>query len=78
MHKNIGKAALLVAAWAATLALVRTMLAPATGAATVQQMNASDASYMASMSLVASAPMANVVITGLFALVIYLIIRKEK
>lgn len=78
MRRKIGMAGLMVVAWAATLALAKALLAPATGAAAVQQMNASDASYAASMSLLAMAPMATVVITGVFALVIYLIIRNEK
>jgi predicted metal-binding membrane protein len=78
MSRKMVLAGVLVLAWATTLAAVNVLLAPATGAATVLQMHASDASYLASMSLVAGAPMASIVITVLFGIAMYWTIHSEK
>ena len=78
MRRKIVLVGLLMTAWAATLGLTNMLLAPATGAASVLQMDASNASYLASMALVSSAPMFTVVITGAFALAIFLVIHAKK
>ncbi|MES2016457.1 MAG: hypothetical protein V4484_08160 [Pseudomonadota bacterium] len=64
--------------WISTISAANMLLAPATGAATVMQMEASNSSYLASMFVVAGAPMATVVITGLFVLALFLISRSPK
>ncbi len=78
MRRKIVVVGLLAAAWAGTLALANMLLAPATGAASVLQMDASNASYLASMAFVSGAPMFTVVITGAFALAIFLVSRSKK
>lgn len=78
MRKKIVLAAVLTVAWAAALTIAPALLALASGASTVWQMDASNTSYLASLSLVAGAHMATVVITGLFVLALYLIFHTEK
>jgi hypothetical protein len=78
MSRKLVLAGVLTAAWAASLALAHMLLAPAAGAAAVLQLNASNASYLASMSLLAGANMAPLVITGLFGLALYFVTRSGK
>jgi len=78
MSRKLVLAGVLTAAWAASLALAQLLQAPAAGAAAVLQMEASDAGYVASMSLLAGARLAPAIITGLFVLALYFITRSEK
>ena len=70
--------ALSIVAWGILVGVARTFLAPLAGAATVLQMNASDASYLLSMSFLNASSIATILITGVFVLVIYLILRSKK
>jgi hypothetical protein len=78
MKRKLLLAGVLIAACATTLKLANILFAPAIGAATVQQMDASNASYFASMSLAGGAPMAIVIIAGLFGIALYLVTRSEE
>ena len=78
MKKKFVLAGLAVIGWLASTSAANMLLAPATGAATVMQMNASNSSYLASMLVVAGAPLATVVLTGLLAIALILIIRSPK
>lgn len=78
MKKKLGFTGLLAVLWLATIALANMLLAPAMGAATVLQMDASNTSYLASMFMVSGAPLLTVVISGMFALAIYLVTRTQE
>ena len=67
-----------LAACAVSLAAARVFLAPAMGAATVAQLNASDATYQLSMFLMYLSSLAPVLITCLFALALHLMLRPKK
>lgn len=70
-------AALLIAAWVFALAIVRTLLAPSIGAATVAQMNASNTSFIASMGFMSAASLLTMVVTIVFGVLLYLVIRAK-
>lgn len=63
--------------WGAMLSLVHTLMAPILGAATVQQMEASNASYLASMSVISGVSWVSILISLVFAVLIYLTVRSK-
>ena len=67
-----------LAACAVSLGAARIFLAPAVGAATVAQMNASDSAYQLSLILMYLYSLAPVLITCLFALALHLMLRPKK
>ncbi|MFL6657344.1 MAG: hypothetical protein ACJ8GW_04675 [Massilia sp.] len=77
MKRKLTLAALLTIGWAAAMALANLLLAPVLGAATVQQLDDSNASYRVLRALITGAPLVSVAITALFVLAFYLLTRSE-
>lgn len=78
MNRRILIAGVVFTASALSLAAARIFLAPAIGAATVAQLNASDSAYQLSMFLMYLSSLAPVLITCLFALALHLMLRPKK
>ena len=68
---------LLAIGWGVSLSIARAWLAPAIGAATVMQLDASNASYATAMNFMSIASIVSVVISLVFALLIYLVLRTK-
>ena len=78
MNKKLIRGAVIVATWAAAMAAVQAWVAPAAGRATVMQLQASDPSYTASMLFVSLLAIGTVLLTVLFALALYAVVRATK
>ncbi|WP_426102528.1 hypothetical protein [Massilia sp. TSP1-1-2] len=78
MIRKIFVVSAVLAAGAVSLAAARVFIAPAMGAATVAQLDASDSAYHLSMFLLYLSSLAPLVITCLFALALHLMLRSKK
>jgi|GEM_PF-4494697 len=76
-HRRLIAALMLVLGWIASVAFARAFLAPEVGAATVSQLSNSDSNYMWVMDFTSSASLATAVITLIFGVVIYLVMRSK-
>lgn len=72
------KAAILVLAWIVSIIFARTFLVPEIGAATVMQLDTSNTGYIAAMGFSSVVSLATLVISLVFALLIYLVLRSKQ
>lgn len=66
----------LLLGWAICLGLARSILAPATGAATIAQLD-TDASFFSAMSVISIINLVTLVISILFAVLLYRVLRAK-
>ena len=76
-RKRLLLVSLLLILWGGALSLVRTLMSPILGAATVQQMDASNASYLASMGVISGVSWISILISLVFAVLIYLTVHSK-
>lgn len=76
-YRRIFAALILVLGWILSVAFARAFLAPEVGAATVSQLSNSDSNYMWMMDFTSSASLATAVITLIFGVMIYLVMRSK-
>lgn len=76
-RKRLLLVSLLLILWGGALSLFHTLMAPILGAATVQQMEASNASYLASMSVISGVSWISILISLVFVALIYLTVRSK-
>jgi hypothetical protein len=70
-------AGLLAAVWATALVAIKIILPPSLGAVVVQQLNASDTSYWASLGMAIGARQAAFIVTLVFAFLVISVLRSK-
>jgi hypothetical protein len=76
--KRIITVGLLLATWAVLLAFTPALLAPATGAATVSQLNAGDAGYLLAMSAISIWAVAGWLVSAVAVIAVVRVLRSKQ
>lgn len=77
-HQRIIAAMILVVGWIASIAFARAFLAPEVGAATVAQLNNSNTAYALATGFASAASLPTTIISVIFAVAIFLVLRSKK